>query len=426
MRSFLTVFGCIALTFFCWGIYGPVLHQGQYGMGAAGVPSSLRPFICVGIAYFVIAVIVPIAWLQTRGEKGGWTMGGTIWSLLAGTAGALGALGIILAFKFRGSPVYVMPLVFGLAPIVNTFVTMWLARTFKEAGPIFYAGIVVVALGAAGLLVFLPQARHVQLEGPKDGVHTVVLTEKKHGHETVTKWDISGVDPQSPIAITMTEETPSGPRVTKRTVENFAQLTQDKSDAKLASGFRLYQRAQPLELPERAMIALAIALTALSWGSYGPVLHLGQMKMQGSRLRPLLCVGLAYFVIAVVAPLAMMPAFPEPGGWLNLGAFWSLAGGAAGAIGALGIIMAFTFGGKPIYVMPLVFGCAPLVNTLVTITHDETWSDVPLMFFVSLLLVVIGAVTVLIFSPKAKHGPPGKAAHGDSSLKHDREPAAAK
>ena len=421
MRSFLTIFAFIALTFFCWGIYGPVLHQGQYGMGDGGVPSSLRPFICVGIAYFLIAVVVPVAWLQTRGEKGNWTTGGTTWSLLAGVAGALGALGIILAFKFRGSPVYVMPLVFGLAPIVNTFVTMWLARTFNEAGPIFYAGIIIVAVGAVGVLVFQPLAQHVKLEGPNEaGIHTVLLTEKKEGKEVVTKWEISGTNPKSPISITMTEEIDGGPRVTKRTADNFEQL---KSDPKLASGFRRWQRAQPLSFSEWAIkIPLAIALTALCWGSYGPVLHLGQMKMQGSRLRPLLCVGLAYFAIAVVVPLIMMPAFPEPGGWINLGAIWSLAGGTAGAVGALGIIMAFTFGGKPIYVMPLVFGCAPLVNTLVTITHDRTWEDVPLMFFVSLLFVVVGAVTVLIFAPKAKHGPPGK--KDDAAGKHQRELAA--
>jgi hypothetical protein len=70
-------------------------------------------------------------------------------------------------------------------------------------------------------------------------------------------------------------------------------------------------------------------------------------------------VGLAYFVIAVLAPLPLMQLFVEAGTWTFRGVAWSLAGGAAGALGALGIIMAFNFGGKPIYVMPLVFGGAP-------------------------------------------------------------------
>ena len=49
------------------------------------------------------------------------------------------------------------------------------------------------------------------------------------------------------------------------------------------------------------------------------------------------------------------------------GIIWSFAGGAVGAIGALGIILAMTFGGHPIYVMPLVFGGAPVVNAFLTI-----------------------------------------------------------
>ena len=47
---------------------------------------------------------------------------------------------------------------------------------------------------------------------------------------------------------------------------------------------------------------LAIALAIVSWGAYGPVLHKGQAAMHHSRLRPLMCVGLAYFVIAVIVP----------------------------------------------------------------------------------------------------------------------------
>src|SRR5690606_12012941 len=113
-----------------------------------GVPSSLRPFICVGISYFVIAVVVPLLWLRARGEKGSWTVGGTIWSFAAGLITATGALGIILAFKFRGSPIYVMPLVFGCAPVVSTLVAMFMARSFRDVGPIFTAGIVMVAIGA--------------------------------------------------------------------------------------------------------------------------------------------------------------------------------------------------------------------------------------------------------------------------------------
>jgi hypothetical protein len=97
------------LTTACWGVYGPLIQWSQAGMNG----SALRPFICVGLAYCVIAFAVPLVWLQLRGEVGNWTATGTLWSVLAGAAGALGALGVILAMRFGGNPLYVMPLMFG-------------------------------------------------------------------------------------------------------------------------------------------------------------------------------------------------------------------------------------------------------------------------------------------------------------------------
>ncbi len=152
MRGMIAVILFTLLTALCWGVYGPVLHNGQHDMEG----SSLRPFICVGLAYFLIAVVVPLAVLKTRGEVGAWTVTGIIWSLVAGAAGALGALGIVLAFKFDGNPVYVMPLVFGGAPVVNTFTTMYLTRTTKQAGPMFFAGLILVVVGAVTVLLFRP------------------------------------------------------------------------------------------------------------------------------------------------------------------------------------------------------------------------------------------------------------------------------
>jgi hypothetical protein len=391
MRSFLLVLSFIAVTFFCWGVYGPVLHEGQHAMGE----SSLRPFICVGVAYFVIAVVVPLVLLYLQGEKGAWTTNGAVWSLGAGAAGAVGALGIILAFKFRGSPVYVMPLVFGCAPVVNTLMTMWMTKTYKEAGPLFYGGVGIVAVGAAGVMCFKPTVKpadNVKISTSSDGTITIVQTHLKDGTET--SW--------------------------KAADEEELRTSED-----LAKAYELYRKKQPLRLVEFIMIPFSIALTALCWGCYGPTLHKGQMKMEGSRLRPLLCVGLAYFGIAVLVPLLMLSLWREPGGWFYgghiSGPIWSLLGGAAGALGALGIIMAFNYGGKPIYVMPLVFGCAPLVNTGATMLKPGTYNPVSLLFYVSLLLVIVGAVTVLIFAPKAPHKPAG-AEKKDSDHKAEAAP----
>ena len=144
----------MALTICCWGAYGPVLHRGQLAMGG----SRLRPLLCIGIAYFLIAVLVPLALLRPLGDEGVWSVGGTLWSVAAGSLGALGALGAILAFTLGGKPFTVMPVVFGLAPVINTLTTSLLQGvSLREISPFFLAGMLIVGLGAATVLVFAPR-----------------------------------------------------------------------------------------------------------------------------------------------------------------------------------------------------------------------------------------------------------------------------
>ncbi len=64
------------------------------------------------------------------------------------------------------------------------------------------------------------------------------------------------------------------------------------------------------------------------------------------------------------------------------------------------IIMAFNFGGSPTVVMPLVFGGAPVMNTLFTIWYMNRWKDVNPVFYAGLIMVVAGAAVVLIFQPR--------------------------
>ena len=341
MKGLAALLLSILVAMLSWGVYGPVLAVGRTGMGG----SSLKPFICVGVAYFLIAVLAPLIMLRVRGESGHWSTSGITWSLAAGSVGAIGALGIILALAFHGKPVYVMPVVFGGAPVVNTFLTMYWAKSFKQINPIFIAGLILVIAGASCVLLFRP------------------------GHA-----------PAEPTAAA-DAETPTAAK---------HELGADEPRA-VRFGF----------------VALFTLMTALSWGMYGPTLHRGQMAMAGSRLRPFICVGVAYFLIAVIVPTLMLLQWADPGEFTFKGSFWSLAGGAAGAIGALGIIMAFNFGGKPIFVMPLVFGGAPVVNTFVSVTQAGQWNQLHAMFYAGLIVVVTGAVTVLVFAPKpAPHHPP--------------------
>ena len=377
----------VIMTFCCWGIYGPVLHVGQEQMAGGAGKASLRPFMCVGIAYFIIAVLYPLFILKTKGENGNWSTSGFTWSFAAGVITAIGALGIVLAFKFQGKPVYVMPLVFGLAPIVNTIVGMLMSGTTKKPSPVFYVGILLVALGAAGVLRFQPKNA---AKTPAKTVEAPVASFTAESQLEKSKLTLVSYQQQ-----TQDTEQQDATEPSDAAQSSQAATTEAKSDVK---------QDAPAKTPFNPLaVGLCIATTVVCWGSYGPLLHRGQVHMNNSRLRPLLCVGLAYFGVAVLAPwiLLSMETFPEPGGWSNVsGVVWSLVAGAAGALGSLGIIYAFNFGGKPIFVMPLIFGFAPVINTLTETFSANLFGQISGYFIISLAMVIIGAAMVLIFAPK--------------------------
>ena len=81
----------------CWGTYGPFLHKGQIALG-----NPLRALLCVGVAYFLIAVLVPGAMLAGNGQLNNFTASGTKAATFSGALGALGAICIIMAFKTGG------------------------------------------------------------------------------------------------------------------------------------------------------------------------------------------------------------------------------------------------------------------------------------------------------------------------------------
>lgn len=142
-----------------WGIYGAMLHQGQMALGDAQF-RGLRALLCVGLAYFLIGVIVPVIALASQGQlkMQGFTTNGMIMATAAGALGALGAAAIIWAFKNGGLPTYVMPLVFGGAPVINVFVSMALHPPKSAINPLLYVGFLLVVAGASLVLYFRPQS----------------------------------------------------------------------------------------------------------------------------------------------------------------------------------------------------------------------------------------------------------------------------
>lgn len=136
-----------------WGLYGVLLHLGQLGM-ADPANGRIKAFLCVGVAYVLVAVLAPLGLLVSA--KAAWVFPtqGLVLSTLAGVAGAIGALCVLLAFGAKGNPAVVMSIVFAGAPVVNAVVALavhppvggWSSLRWQ-----FVAGIVLAALG--GLLV---------------------------------------------------------------------------------------------------------------------------------------------------------------------------------------------------------------------------------------------------------------------------------
>jgi hypothetical protein len=136
-----------------WGVYGPALHSGQIALG-----SPMRALLCVGVAYFLIGVLVPLGSLSFQGGMQDFTMKGSVAATVAGALGALGAICIIFAFRFGGLPTYVMPLVFAGAPLVNVLFSMWMHPPRTPPNPLLYLGFLLAAAGAGMVLYFKPQS----------------------------------------------------------------------------------------------------------------------------------------------------------------------------------------------------------------------------------------------------------------------------
>jgi hypothetical protein len=134
-----------------WGLYGVSLHRGQLAIG-----SPLKALLCVGIAYVLIAVLVPIGTLASQGELKQFSASGTLISTAAGALGALGAVCIIFSFRAGASPLYVMPLVFGGAPLVNVLATTLIHPPKVAPHPLLYVGFLLAAIGAGLVLYYRP------------------------------------------------------------------------------------------------------------------------------------------------------------------------------------------------------------------------------------------------------------------------------
>lgn len=149
----------VVLAGLCWGTYVPLI-----AFGGKELKSRYGAFLCVGLAYVLIAVVFPLARFWLGQEKVEWKSAGITFASLAGVAGALGALCVIFASAVAkpGDRIYIAPLIFALAPVINTLVSRLWHPTSESAlqfglkdlpGWKLYVGILLVGLGA-GLVLY--------------------------------------------------------------------------------------------------------------------------------------------------------------------------------------------------------------------------------------------------------------------------------
>ncbi len=148
------------MTVVSWGVYGIFLHTGQTQMGGDPATARYKAFLFVGIAYFLTAVLAPLALLMIKGAAfTGYTSKGMTWSLVAGIVGAIGAFGVLLAFGAGGKPGVVMSIVFAGAPVVNALYSLVSHPPPGGIGSIkwpFYLGIIMAAAGGCLVTFFKP------------------------------------------------------------------------------------------------------------------------------------------------------------------------------------------------------------------------------------------------------------------------------
>jgi hypothetical protein len=158
------------MTVVCWGVYGVILHMARGYMPEVnvkpptveGMNAGLKAFLLVCVAYAITGGIA-FAVLKARGSAITLSSDGITWGLVAGLAGALGALALVLALGAAGS-IYkaaaagaVMPIVFGLAPIVNTVTAMVKGKISIGSVPVpFFIGCALAAVGAYLVSAYAP------------------------------------------------------------------------------------------------------------------------------------------------------------------------------------------------------------------------------------------------------------------------------
>ncbi len=148
------------ITALAWGLYGPTLGQARLADATA---SPFKPYLGIGIAYLVVAIVGALVGMWWRGDSITLTplAGSSLaWGFGAGLLGAAGAFGLTLAMFSGGAriPHAVMPVVFGGAVTITAVSTLLLSGGRLRGGPLLWVGIAGVLLSTVLVTMNTPHA----------------------------------------------------------------------------------------------------------------------------------------------------------------------------------------------------------------------------------------------------------------------------
>jgi len=191
--------GYVILAGLSWGTYVPLIFYGgtELTTRPGTIGGRLASILCVGVAYFVMAVVIPVVLMGVRDDaRPEWKTNGLVFSGLAGVAGAIGAICVVFASKAAVDAakaegvnpatyrIYIAPLIFSLAPMINTLLSLvWHPKPgdpwhfeFEMPGWKLAAGIVLVAVGTFLVLMSKEEAEAGKSPPPKPAEVTAAPT----------------------------------------------------------------------------------------------------------------------------------------------------------------------------------------------------------------------------------------------------------
>jgi len=154
------------LTGLFWGTYGPALGIAR----AAEGNNPFKPYLMIGVAYLIWAVIGGFGGIKYTGVDATFTKDGITWGFIAGSLGAFGALTLTLAmFSFQGMKPradIVMPIVFGTAVSVSAITSVLMTKATPS--PALIGGIIGMAVCIVVVASNTPHAAPHKAKPPGD------------------------------------------------------------------------------------------------------------------------------------------------------------------------------------------------------------------------------------------------------------------